>query len=181
MKVAAIRRLGNMSAWRTSFRRTSFVVQTKILYCKTTITHTISFWRQQLSQLVRKFASQNKAKNAGRSGKNAGMREIHQNAGFPARLRDGWHLWFYPRRTVQGRRATCRYICANSGIEVAQHITVKLFIVGDAAVAAASLIKLLYMSWTDILYIYLYSYFEWSMGPTLLCVGHSPLERECAV
>ena len=78
-----------MSGWRKSFRRTSFVVQTKILYCKTTITHTISLWRQQLSQLVRKFASQNKAKNAGRSGKNAGMRERRQNAGFPARLRDG--------------------------------------------------------------------------------------------
>ena len=28
----------------------------------------------------------NKARNAGRSGKNAGMREINQNAGFPARL-----------------------------------------------------------------------------------------------
>ena len=47
-----------------------------------TITHTISFWRQQLSQFVRKFVSQNKAKNAG-------MREIRQNAGFPARFRDG--------------------------------------------------------------------------------------------
>ena len=35
----------------------------------------------------------NKVRNAGRSGKNAGMREISQNAGFPARLRDGWHLW----------------------------------------------------------------------------------------
>ena len=31
----------------------------------------------------------NKAKNAGLSGKNAGMREVSQNAGFPARLRDG--------------------------------------------------------------------------------------------
>ena len=37
------------------------------------------------------------------------------------------------------------------------------------------------MSWTDILYIYLLSYFELSMEPTLLCVGHSPLEREFAV
>ena len=61
-----------MSGWRTSFRRTSFVVQTKILYCETTIMHTISFWRQQLSQLVRKCASQNKAKNAGLSGKKSG-------------------------------------------------------------------------------------------------------------
>ena len=34
-----------------------------------------------------------KARNAGRFRKNAGMREISQNAGFPARLRDGWHLW----------------------------------------------------------------------------------------
>ena len=81
MKGAATRS-GNMSGWRTSFRRTSFVVQTKILYYETTITHITSFWRQQLSQFVRKFVSQNKAKNAG-------MREIRENAGFPARLRDG--------------------------------------------------------------------------------------------
>ena len=86
--------LGSVSGWRTSFRWTSFVVQTKILYCETSITHTISFWRQKLSQFVRKFVSQNKTKNEGRSGENAGMREIHQNAGFPARLRDGWHLWY---------------------------------------------------------------------------------------
>ena len=78
---AKLRRLGNMSGWRTSFRRTSFVAQTNIVYSETTITHTISFWRQQLSQFVRKYVSQNKAKNAGHSGKNAGMREIRQNAG----------------------------------------------------------------------------------------------------
>ena len=36
----------------------------------------------------------NKARNAGRSGKNAGMREISQNAGFPARLWDGWRQCF---------------------------------------------------------------------------------------
>ena len=35
------------------------------------------------------FVISNMARNAGRSGKNAGMREISQNAGFPARLRDG--------------------------------------------------------------------------------------------
>ena len=35
------------------------------------------------------FFLQNKARNAGRSGENTGMREISQNAGFPARLRDG--------------------------------------------------------------------------------------------
>ena len=86
------RRLGNVSGWWTSFRRTIFVVQKKILYCGPTITHKVSFWRLKWSQLLRKFVSQNKAKNAGRSRKNAGMREIHQNAGFPARLRDGWHL-----------------------------------------------------------------------------------------
>ena len=39
-----------------------------------------------------RFFFQNKARNAGRSGENTGMREISQNAGFPARLRDGWHL-----------------------------------------------------------------------------------------
>ena len=37
----------------------------------------------------------NKARNAGRSGENAGMRQISQNAGFPARLQDGWHLCNY--------------------------------------------------------------------------------------
>lgn len=42
----------------------------------------------------------NKARNAGRSGKNAGMREISQNAGFPARLRDGWHLCVHPTNNV---------------------------------------------------------------------------------
>ena len=31
----------------------------------------------------------NKARNARRFAKNAGMREIYKNAGFPARLRDG--------------------------------------------------------------------------------------------
>ena len=94
LRVAATRtrRLGNVSGWRTSFRRTIFVVQTKILYCGPTNTHKVSFWRLKWSQLLRQFVSQNKAKNAGRSRKNAGMREIHQNAGFPTRLRDGWHL-----------------------------------------------------------------------------------------
>ena len=66
----------------SSYRRKSF----------TTIMHKVYFWRLKWSQLLRKCVSQNKAKNAGRSRKNAGMLEIHQNAGFPARLRDGWHL-----------------------------------------------------------------------------------------
>ena len=35
------------------------------------------------------FLFRNKARNAGRFRKNAGMREISQSAGFPARLRDG--------------------------------------------------------------------------------------------
>ena len=48
--------------------------------------HKVSFWR------LRKCVSQNKAKNAGRSRKNAGMREIHQNAGFPARLHLKWKM-----------------------------------------------------------------------------------------
>ena len=80
--------LGSVSGWRTSFRRVDALVSS---YRR--ITHTISFWRQKLSQFVRKFVSQNNAKNAGRSGKNAGnttkcgiSRTI---AGFPARLRDG--------------------------------------------------------------------------------------------
>ena len=37
-------------------------------------------WRLKLSQLLRKFVSQNKAKNAGSSRKNAGMREIGERA-----------------------------------------------------------------------------------------------------
>ena len=65
----------------SSYRRKSF----------TTIMHKVSFWRLKWSQLLRKCVSQNKPKNAGRSQENAGMRKIHQNAGFPARLRDGWH------------------------------------------------------------------------------------------
>ena len=47
--------LGNMNSWRTFFRRPSFVLQTKILYCETTITLKISFWCQKLSQFVRNF------------------------------------------------------------------------------------------------------------------------------
>ena len=75
----------------------------KILYCGPTITHKVSFWRLKWSQLLRKFVSQNKAKNAGRSRKNAGMREIHQNAGFPAWLRDGWHLCILQTVAGQGQ------------------------------------------------------------------------------
>ena len=44
-----------MKGAATSFRRTSFFVQTKILYCETTITNKIPFWRQKLSQFVRNF------------------------------------------------------------------------------------------------------------------------------
>ena len=65
--------LGDMNSWRTFFRRPSFVVQTKILYCETTITLKISFWCQKLSQFVRKIVSQNKAKNADVLGK---MRDV---------------------------------------------------------------------------------------------------------
>ena len=42
---ARTRRLRNVRGWRTSFRRTIFFVQTKILYCGPTITHKVSFWR----------------------------------------------------------------------------------------------------------------------------------------
>ena len=83
MAATRTRRLGNVSGWRTSTNY--FVLQMKILYCGPTITHKVSFWRQKCQE----FVSQNKAQNAGRSQKNAGMREIHQNGGFPARLRDG--------------------------------------------------------------------------------------------
>ena len=72
-----------MKGAATSFRKTSFVVQTKIRYCETTITNKVPFWRQKLSQFVRKFVFQNKAKNAGRSGKNSGMREIRKMRDFP--------------------------------------------------------------------------------------------------
>ena len=59
------------------------------------------FLAPKMIQLLRKFVSQNKAKNAGRSRKNAGMREIQQNAGFPARLRDGLHLWYAHNMYIQ--------------------------------------------------------------------------------
>ena len=54
-----------------------------------------SFFEQNVSIQLKdcdfqQFLSfRNKARNAGCSGKNAGMREITKNAGFPARLRDG--------------------------------------------------------------------------------------------
>ena len=82
-------RSGFVSDWRTSLRRTIFVVQTKIFSCETIITHKNIFLAPQIISIFRKFVSQNKGKNAGRSRKNAGMRERSQNAGFPARLRDG--------------------------------------------------------------------------------------------
>ena len=49
------RRLDNVSGWRTSFRRTIFVIQTKIRYCGPTITHKVSFWRLKLSRLLGTF------------------------------------------------------------------------------------------------------------------------------
>ena len=42
------------------------------------------FLAPKMITIIKNFFSQNKAKSAGRSRKNAGMREIHQNAGFPA-------------------------------------------------------------------------------------------------
>ena len=61
------------------------------------LTFSQSFFEQNVSEQLKllRFSAiffQNKARNAGRSGENTGMREICQNAGFPARLRDGWHL-----------------------------------------------------------------------------------------
>ena len=55
------------------------------------LTFSQSFFEQNVSvqlKLLRLSAIffQNKARNAGRSGENTGMREISQNAGFPARL-----------------------------------------------------------------------------------------------
>ena len=63
----------------SSYKRKSFSV---------TLAHNF-FLAPKIITFFRKFVSQNKAKNAGRSRKNAGMREISRNAGFPARLRDG--------------------------------------------------------------------------------------------
>ena len=51
--------------------------------------YSYNYWDFQRFLLFR-----NKARNAGRSRKNAGMRERSQNAGFPARLREGWHLCY---------------------------------------------------------------------------------------
>ena len=78
---AACERLGNV---RTPFRRTGFVVQSKIRYSETNITHTKTiklckiFFSLKLKPKMRDVLEK--------------MREIRQNAGFPARLRDGWHL-----------------------------------------------------------------------------------------
>ena len=89
----------NVNGWRTSFRRTIFVVQTKILYCGPTVTHKLSFWRLKLSRLVRKFVSQNKAKNAGRSrkmrecGKYVKMRDFPHDCG----MVDTYDIVYGPR------------------------------------------------------------------------------------
>ena len=57
------------------------------------LTFSQSFFEQNVSVhiqiIIVIFSNRNKARNAGCSGKNAGMQEINQNAGFPARLRDG--------------------------------------------------------------------------------------------
>ena len=50
------------------------------------------FLASKIITIIKKFFSKNKAKDPGGSRKNTGMREIRKNAGFPARLRDGWHL-----------------------------------------------------------------------------------------
>ena len=57
------------------------------------IANIISPYSYNYCDFQRFLLFQNKVINAGRSRKNAGMREISQNAGFPARFRDGWHLW----------------------------------------------------------------------------------------
>ena len=48
------RRLGNVSGWRTSFRRTIFVVQTKILYCGPTIMQSF-FLAPKIITIIKKF------------------------------------------------------------------------------------------------------------------------------
>ena len=47
-------------------------------------------WHRILGSLWLFMSTTRSVKNAGRSSKNAGMRERRQNEGFPARLRDGW-------------------------------------------------------------------------------------------
>ena len=80
-------RSGSVSDWRTSLRRTIFVVQTKIFSCETIITHTNIFLAPQIISIFRKFVSQNKGKNAGRSrkmrecGKEAKMRDFPHDCG----------------------------------------------------------------------------------------------------
>ena len=49
----------------------------------------MSPYRKNYCDFQRFLLFQNKARNAGRSRKNAGMREINRNAGLPARLWDG--------------------------------------------------------------------------------------------
>ena len=64
-----------------SFRQKSFIVKLELgLHTKKILSGAKNY-----PDFQEFFVPQNKAKNAG-------MREIGWNAGFPARLRDGWHL-----------------------------------------------------------------------------------------
>ena len=73
----------------SSYRRKSFILKLKYLFgCK------------NYRKFRRFFSPPKKPKNAGCFGKNAGMRETTKFAGFPARLRDGWHLWMHDVRCM---------------------------------------------------------------------------------
>ena len=74
---------GSVSDWLTSFPRTIFVVQTKIFYFDTRITHKMSFWLQKLSDFRRFFSSPKKPKNAGCFGKNAECGKVPNLRDFP--------------------------------------------------------------------------------------------------
>ena len=88
---ARTRRSGSVSDWRTSFPRTIFVVQRKSFILKLKFSTKYLFGCKNYCEFRRFFSPPKKPKNAGCFGKNAGMRETTKFAGFPARLRDGWH------------------------------------------------------------------------------------------
>ena len=84
----------------------------------------MSPYSQNYCDFQRFLLFRNKARNAGRSRKNAGMREISQNAGFPTWLRDGWHLWnikgcLLPVAEVWGSLTgqPCKEACSLRGLE----------------------------------------------------------------
>ena len=68
----------------------------------------LSPYSKHYCDFQRFFLFRNKAKNAGRSGKNAGMQEISQNAGFPAGRLTPMHVTLQGVSGVKTRLGTGR-------------------------------------------------------------------------